>query len=647
MELGMMKTTPEMDGQRLTVPTVQRAIGDKEVAQALAVLAKYKQGKANLERRVVEDERWYQLRHWDVLRGKGAQGTTQEGSARPEPTSAWLFNSIMNKHADAMDNYPEANVLPREANDQADAKALSDILPVILERCDFEGRYAQAWWEKLKHGTAVYAPLWNNALENGLGDVDVQTVDLLNIFWEPGVTDIQRSRNLFVVDLRDRDLLEAEYPQLKGKLGSFPGFDITQYVYDDTVDVSDKAAVVDWYYKVRGVNGRTVLHYAKICAGELLFASENDPQYAQRGWYDHGEYPFVFDTLFPEKGTPVGFGYVALCKDPQMYIDKLSQIMLENAMMSGRKRFFIGANTGVNESEFLDWGKPLVHVEGSSNLDDTHIREIVTSPLDGVFMSVLQMKIDEMKETSANRDVSQGGSAGAGITAAAAIAALQEAANKSSRDMIAGSYRAYTKMDYLIIELIRQFYDQARSFRITGQDQGSYTFTTYSNRGLRDQSLGVDSRGNPLFRRPVFDIRIKAQKKNPFSQMSQNELAKELYAAGLFNPQRAQEALIALEMMEFEGKEQVLEKVRTGATLLSQLQQAQELITELTDTLKGTKPNEDGGMAAGASPGLAAPPGIGKSVARREAEATAAPMTAQGQRLAQQARPDMDTGGAL
>ncbi len=640
-----MNPTPEMDGQWMTVPTALRAIGDKEVAKALAVLAKYKQGKANLERRVVEDERWYQLRHWDAIRGKSAQGTAQERTPRPEPTSAWLFNAIMNKHADAMDNYPEANVLPREASDQADAKALSDILPVILERCDFEGRYAQAWWEKLKHGTAVYAPLWNNALENGLGDVDVQTVDLLNIFWEPGVTDIQRSRNLFVVDLRDRDLLEAEYPQLAGKLGSFPGFDITQYVYDDTVDVSGKAAVVDWYYKVRAAGGRTVLHYAKICAGVLLFASENDPQYTERGWYDHGEYPFVFDTLFPEKGTPVGFGYVALCKDPQLYIDKLSQIMLENAMMSGRKRFFIGANTGVNETEFLDWGKPLVHVEGSSNLDDTHIREIVTTPLDGVFMNILQMKIDEMKETSANRDVSQG-SAGAGVTAAAAIAALQEAANKSSRDMIAGSYRAYTKMDYLIIELIRQFYDQARSFRITGQDQGSYTFTTYSNKGIRDQSLGVDRQGNPLFRRPVFDIRIKAQKKNPFSQMIQNERAKELYGAGLFNPEQAQAALIALEMMEFEGKDKVVEQVSAGATLLAELRQAQEMIGELTAALTGAVPQGGGGDPVGL-PGPPGPTGTGKSAAQREAEATAAPMTAQGQRLARQARPDMDSGGAL
>ncbi len=530
-------------------------VGEAEVTAALATLAAYRRGKANLERRVVEDERWYQLRHWDVI------GAPRDGE-RPRPASAWLFNAILNKHADAMDNFPQIDVLAREPSDEPDAKLLSAVLPVILERCDFEGTYSRGWWEKLKHGTAVYAPLWNSELENGLGDVEVGLVDLLNIFWEPGIGDIQKSRNLFVVDLRDNDLLEEEYPQLAGRLGGGGQGEIPEYVCDDGADLSGKTAVVDWYYKRRRPEGGSVLHYAKICAGQLLYASENDPALAGRGWYDHGQYPFVFDTLFPEKGTPVGFGYVALCKNPQLYIDKLSQIMLENAMMSGKKRFFIGANTGVNEAEFLDWASPLVHVEGANNLDEAHIREIETTPLDGVFLRVLQMKIDEMKETAANRDVSQG-SAGAGVTAAAAITALQEAGNKSSRDMIAGSYRAYARLDGLIIELIRQFYSQSRSFRILGPGPES-GFTHYSNAGLQDQVVGRDSAGSALVRRPVFDVKLQTRKRNPVSQAGQNELGQALYAAGFFDPQRAEEALVALEVMDFPGKERVERALRAN-----------------------------------------------------------------------------------
>ena len=95
----------------------------------------------------------------------------------------------------------------------------------------------------------------------------------------------------------------------------------------------------------------------------------------------------------------------------------------------------------------------------------------------------------------------------------------------------------------MCIELIRQFYDEARSFRITGQVPGNVQFVEMSNAGIREQEMGVTTDGIPLYRKPIFDLKIKAQKKNPFSRMEQNERAKELYGLGFFSPDRAQEAL--------------------------------------------------------------------------------------------------------
>lgn len=122
------------------------------------------------------------------------------------------------------------------------------------------------------------------------------------------------------------------------------------------------------------------------------------------------------------------------------------------------------------------------------------------------------MKIEEMKDTAANRDVNSGGTSN--VTAAAAIAALQEAGNKASRDMIAASYRAYTQINTLCVELMRQFYDVSRSFRITGEGN-EYQFVDFDNAGLQDQVTGLDTLGNEMYRRPVFDLKIKAQKRIP------------------------------------------------------------------------------------------------------------------------------------
>ena len=222
----------------------------------------------------------------------------------------------------------------------------------------------------------------------------------------------------------------------------------------------------------------------------------------------------------------------------------------------------------------------MVHVNGE--LGDQRVKEIVTQPLSDIYVTVAQMKIEEMKDTAANRDVNSGGTTN--VTAAAAIAALQEAGNKASRDMIAASYRAYTQINTLCVELIRQFYDVSRSFRITGEGN-EYQFVTFDNSGLQDQVTGLDTLGNEMYRRPVFDLKIKAQKKNPFSRMEQNERAKELYSLGFFAPENAQASLIALEMMDFEGIQAVREKVMQGQTLLNMVMQMQQQLTMITGAL--------------------------------------------------------------
>ncbi len=123
-------------------------IGAAEAAAALQTLQRYKAGKAALDKRLIDNELWFRMGHWKNYRDPLMPGKAQ-------PSSGWLFNSIANKHADAMDNYPEPMVLPRAADDQATAQALSSVLPVVLEQADYEQVYSDVWWRKLKQGTGV------------------------------------------------------------------------------------------------------------------------------------------------------------------------------------------------------------------------------------------------------------------------------------------------------------------------------------------------------------------------------------------------------------------------------------------------------------------------------------------------------------
>ena len=561
-----------MDGFK----ALSQVIGKEQVQKASTILQKYKEGKANLETRIIENEQWYKLRHWECMRKKDQE---------IQPTSAWLFNCIANKHADAMDNFPSPNVLPREEGDKAEAEMLTSIIPVILDQNDFEETYSDVMSYKLKMGTGVYGVFWDKSKLNGLGDISIRKIDLINLFWESGIMDIQKSRNLFHVELADNDVLMSSYPQLQGKLGSAT-MDITKYVYDDKVDTNDKSIVVDWYYK-KNVNGKTVLHYCKYVNDVVLFATENDPNFAERGWYDHGLYPFIFDPLFQTEGTPTGFGYIDVGKSPQEYIDRGNQAIMKNMLANAAPRHFVGNNAEINMEEYTDLSKDIIHVEGT--IDQTSIMPIQGKPLNDIYVAVINNKIDELKETTGNRDVSTGGTTG-GVTAASGIAAQMEAGSKLSRDGNKSSYRTYRKMCLMIIELIRQFYDLPRKFRIMGEN-GAARYVQYSNAGIAPQPEGIEFGVDMGYRLPLFDIEVTAQKQSPYSKMSQNELALQFFGAGFFSPANADMALACLDMMDFDRKHFIMQKISQNGGMYQQMmamQQQMVALAQIVDADRGS-----------------------------------------------------------
>ena len=568
-------------------PTVQ-AIGPEQLKKFMQVLEKYKAGKSQTESRIIASENWWKLRN-----STEEQKTTSIGKDDGfKSVSGWLHNVIVSKHADAMESYPEPNILPREEGDMPDAKMLSDIIPCILEQNQFEETYSDAMWQKLKTGTGAYKVVWDAGKLNGLGDISVECVNLLNIYWEPGITDIQKSRYFFHTELCDKDLLEERYPQLKDKIKG-KGFMSTKFLYDDHVDTENKHTVIEVYYH-KYVNGKNTLHYCKFVGDQVLFATENEtqrpmqqaidpvtglpvmvetgPSMAESGLYDHGKYPYVFDALYPIEGSPCGYGYVDICRNPQTEIDLLKTSFVKNAMVGATPRYFSRGDGAVNEEEFLDLSKAIVH---ASNTSEDSLRRIEHDTLDGIYVNVLDRTIQELRETSGNTETSTG-NIQSGVTAASAIAALQEASGKGSRDSTQAAYRAYMLIVELCIELIRQFYDMPRQFRIIGE-YGAQQFISYTNTGIQPQYQGNDFGQDMGYRLPVFDIKVSAQKRNVYTKVTQNELALQFFQMGFFNPQMADQALMCLDMMEFDGKDGIMQKVAKNGTLFQKLLQYMQM----------------------------------------------------------------------
>ncbi len=624
-----------------------------------AVLQKYKAGKQSLERRVIAAENWWKLRN--RFEEDKRPGAASAGDFRA--VSGWLHNVIVSKHADAMEAYPEPVILPREPDDRAEAELLSAVVPCILEQNAFERTWSDAMWQKLKTGTAAYRVGWDPDKLGGLGDISIERVDLLNLFWEPGIADIQRSKFVFCTHLEDNDELEEEFPQLRGRLRGNP-FTATRFLYDDAVSLDGKSTVVEAYYR-RKRAGRTVLHYVKYVGDTVLYSTEEDTPQASPfrgkgpvrtlgdggaklgqvpssdpaalsvslsldsspeggakneapGLYAHGRYPFVLDPLFPVEGSPCGYGFVDLCHNNQTAIDLMRSAIIKNTVVGATPRYFQRIDGSVNEEEFADLGRALVHVSG--NLGEDSLRQIGFSPLSGVYMDVLNSSIQELRETSGNTETSTG-NISSGVTAASAIAALQEASGKGSRDSTRSSYVAYAQIVELCIELIRQFYGLPRSFRIAGR-AGAEEYIRFSNAGLcpRPQPFGAAL--------PVFDVKVSAQKRNAYSRLSQNELAMELYRMGIFDEGKEQEALSCLRMMEFDGRDELIGRITASMGLREKLDELQKYKALALAFARRYRPDMAEGLGVAVDPSLGAPSEAAAAPLGAPSEAAAAPLGA-------------------
>ena len=530
-------------------------LDEERLIEAERKLMEYKRGKASVDRRIINAQDWWKLRNWQQIENE--RGT--RGAKAIKGATAWLWNCIVGKHAEAMDSFPEPVVLPRMQEDKPQAQILSEILPVVLAMNGFEDEYSKSQWQKFQEGTGAYHVGWDKTKLGGMGEISVKNVSLLNLFWEPGVEDIQESENLFFVQIVDSGALEQQYPQLKGKLKN-AYLKPSEYRKDDSVSVDGKSVLVDWYYH-RWDGPRKVLHYCQFVNHEILYSTENSGE--ANGLYEDGDYPFILDPLYPVHGSPAGYGLIDIARDAQADIDTLNQAMVLNAVVTSTPRWFVQQDGGINEQEYADLSNPFVHFTGA--LNDNNYRQIEAHGIQGSALSMLERKIDELKFITGNTDVNNGGTP-AGVTAASAIAALQEYSGRGSKDSNRASYRAANRLYLMVIERIRQFYDMPRQFRILGEN-GQEMFVNYSNAQLKEQQLTGGLGMQPGLRRPMFDIEVRSQRETAYTKISQNELAIQMRQLGVFDPQTVDQSLMMLDMMDFKGKEEIMDKIRQQGTL--------------------------------------------------------------------------------
>lgn len=510
----------------------------------------YKSEKEKLMNRIKDDEAYYRNLYTRSL---------DDIKKNMRCDTSFIFSGIENALADASENYPVPNILARSAKGEKAAEKISKVLPVILDRVCFKKSYKTAVRDKLKYGTAVYGAFY----DNNSGDIDIRSIDITDIYVDMHISDIQDSSFVFVAAAVPNEVLKRTYPKHK-KL--FVGEAQIENLMESSYTLKNRSLVLDCYYK----KPDGTVHMMKLCKDNIIQATEDMEGY-ENGLYAHGLYPFVFDVLYPEKHCPFGFGMIDIGKGVQTSIDNIDSAITENILVNTKPRYLTKRNGGISEDEFRDYSKNIVHYEGETDA----IKAIEPTVLNANSISHREIKKDELKEILANRDFQQGSTSG-GVTAASAIEALQQSGEKRSRSMIDDTYERYKSLMHMVIELIRQFYNEKKSYR-TKDSSGKTGYETFSNEDMyaSGEYDPVNGYSNPV---PIeFDIDVVAQRENPYTREQQNNTLLTLWSSGLININNYEAALVVLKNMNFDGKDRLISDFESlHEEMLKQAQQMQQ-----------------------------------------------------------------------
>jgi hypothetical protein len=346
--------------------------------------------------------------------------------------------------------------------------------------------------------------------------------------------------------------LEQRYPDKQGKFqqDEYNLEEDAQLSYDKTKSVLQ---IEYWWREYSETEERWLVHMALLAGRQLLEDSRNEKP---EGYFSVGEYPFIVTQLFRRKNSALGYGIPDSFGTMQEYSDKLDQIAIKNAKMAANNKLLVTEASGFDVDDLRDWSKS-VHVGDSLG----GVTWFANAPLPAYIVQAPTAMRQSIKEESGANDFSRGNTA-SGVTAASAIAALQEMSSKRSRMAAMQMHEGYKQAVRYEIEFEREFNVLPREVLLT-VDGEQKTATFESAIMSRHTQNGNDV--------PIeFFISIKVQRENRWSVTAHNELMLQMVQLGIITPTQA------AELMVYEGKEELIAKNRQQQQIPSPEQIAME-----------------------------------------------------------------------
>lgn len=532
-----------------------------------------------------------------------------------------LKSTFDNCVADQLDNMPEANLLPERPGMERTAEDMTDVVRFVLAQNEYEKMHRRRV-EDYFIGTALTQIGWDPDMDNGKGNVCLVRWPVEAFLWDPCAADIQNARALIKVSWHPLSWFAEHYPDKAQYIGSEEGEHNGVGRANSWRELSgdeERAMLMEyWYRRYDAKKRRYTINVAYLAGGALLENNENV--------YMHGLYPFVMEPFNYIEGQPVGDGLVDQLTPMMRYVNRYAHYIDENLRMSAKNRLLVRKSAQLDMKALCDFDQNII--EGS-NIDEESVRWFQSKPLSQMAtQQMLQFQTD-IKQDSGQSQWTRGETAG-GVTAAAAISALQEAGGKITREHSLMLNQGFKQIVTQIIWLVCQFYDNRKEQMITGRD-GKSREVMMSSEHLTGRDLPpehmppeellqqIDARlpgvnGSPglgtriretamrkqreqrtknSFAPPPYTVQVQVNRRNPLRVQAQNELFIQAYTMAAQAGQQFPLKML-FELLTVDGKDRimpVLEEVDQQTQMLNQLMQENEQLKASNQNLKGLVDN--------------------------------------------------------
>ena len=525
--------------------------GEEFVQAATTLFTEFRDAYTSEWSRLNENEALYQARHWENM-------STSDTENENQPVTPIIMSTVENLKADMADNFPQAIIRPEAPEDQAVAEVIGALIRQNHDSANYREEYMKSCHDMLVGGWCCEEVGYDPELNHGLGGAYIRNVDNHTVLVDPQVVDIQLGRAIFKMSPVTVEWLEQRYPSLAG---SFQADSFTlEKDHELSYDSNKTILLIECWFKQfipegkDGKEGHWVVHMAHIAGGQLLDDSRDEKP---DGYFQMGEYPFVISTMYRRKNSPLGYGVPDYFGQSQQDSDRLDSVVMKNAAMASRNKILNTESSGFDSEDLADWSK---NVHEGDNLNG--VTWFANPPLPSYILSQGDVIRGRVKEESGSNDFSRGNTT-SGVTAASSIMALQEMANKRVRMVCMQKMEAYKKAVRYEIEMEREFNTLPRQLTLTidGQQvQAEFQASIMERQTALGNNVPIE-----------FMISIKVEKENRWATTAQNELVLQMVQLKIIQPAQA------VELMEFEGKETLLNKIANVQPSPEEMMQEQEM----------------------------------------------------------------------